>query len=204
MLSGKSSLLTTFQTPYGRYRFLRLPYGIKTAPEVFHRLYCDIFKDLENVVDDIIIWAKNKVEHKSILEQVLKRAKINGIKFNKTKCKFAVDTVKFLGHTFSDKGIQVDNDKIQAMVHIKRPKDSKAVERLLGMITYVSKFIPNVTEITAPLRELIKKDINFNWDKRHENAFKMIKSKLSEAPVLQYYDLNVQPTVSVDASVSQE
>lgn len=107
--------------------------------------------------------------------------------------KFAVNTVKFLGHIFSDKGIQADSDKVQAIVDMERPSDSKAVERLLGMITYVSKFIPNATEITAPLRELVKRNVNFNWEKRDEDAFKLIKRNLSEAPVLQYYDPNVQP-----------
>lgn len=204
-LTEKSSMLTTFQTPYGRYRFLRLPYGIKTAPEVFHRLYCDIFKNLENVevyIDDIIIWAQDKNEHKRVLKQVFERAKQNGIKFNREKCKFAVNKVKFLGHIFSDKGISIDNEKIQAIINMEKPKDTKAVERLLGMITYVSKFIPNTTEITAPLRDLIKQNSNFDLKKPQDDAYKLIKEKLSEAPVLQYYNLNVPCTISVDASNS--
>ncbi|XP_046477016.2 uncharacterized protein [Neodiprion pinetum] len=202
-LSKASSKLTTFQTPFGRYCFLRMPYGIITAPEIFHRLYKQIFSDVPNVevyIDDIIIWAQNKEEHNKILQQVFTKARENGVKFNLGECKIGKSDVKFLGHVFTNQGIRIDADRIQAVTEMKKPTDTKGVERLLGMITYVAKFIPNLSDVTAPLRELIKKGVEFHWVEEHEVAFKKIKERLTSNPVLQYYDTNADCKLSVDAS----
>lgn len=116
---------TTFQTPFGRYRFLRMPYGIKTAPEIFHRLYCEIFKDIPNIaiyIDDITVWA----EHNKILATVFERAKQFGVKFNLEKYQFNCKKVKFLGHLFTEHGIEVDDSKVEAIRKFEKPKDPKA------------------------------------------------------------------------------
>lgn len=202
-LSDRSSKLTTLQTPYGRYRYLRMPYGIRTEPEIFQKSYSEIFKDIPNVeiyVDDIIIWATNQKEHAHIFKMVFERAKECGIKFKREKCRLGVNKVAFLGHTFSDKGIVVDDKKVEAITKMDRPRDVKSVERLLGMTTYVSKFVNNLASITTPLRELIKKDMKFEWKVEHEVAFNSIKTQLSKSSVLQYYDVNKECKVSVDAS----
>lgn len=202
-LTGKSSYMTTFNTPFGRYRFLRMPYGIKTAPEVFHKTYKEIFKDIENVevyIDDIIIYAKDINHHNQILEKVLNRAESSGVKFKEEKLKLAQPKVKFLGHEISAKGIEPDSDKIKAIEKMKKPEDAKAVERLLGFITYVGKFIENLSEVTAPLRNLIKKNTPFIWTKEHDSAFFKIKKELCNKPILQFYDVNIECKISVDAS----
>ena len=85
-LSDEASKLTTFATPFGRYRFLRLPYGLSNAPEIFYRTFTEIFGDIDGVkiyIDDIIIYAKTKQEHDEILRKVLNRAREKGVKFNK-------------------------------------------------------------------------------------------------------------------------
>lgn len=144
--------------------------------------------------------AKNEKEHKKILQLVLERAQKCGVKFNRKKCKFGVNKVKFLGHNFSDQGIEVDNEKVRAIKEMEKPKDVKAVERFLGMTTYVTKFINNLASHTVPLRELIKKDVKFEWNEEHDAAFEKIKAQLSESSILQYYDVNKECKISVDAS----
>lgn len=179
-----------------------MPYGIKTAPEIFHRLYKQIFSDVPNVevyIDDII-WAQNNEEHNKILQQVFTKARENGVKFDLEKCEIGKSDVKFLGHVFTNEGIRIDADRIQAVTEMKKPTDTKGVERLLGMITYVAKFIPNLSDVTAPLRELIKKGVKFHWVEEHEVAFNKIKERLSSNAVLQYYDTNADCKLSVDAS----
>ncbi|XP_046592854.1 uncharacterized protein K02A2.6-like [Neodiprion lecontei] len=178
-------------------------FTVLDASKAFGRLYKQIFSDVPNVevyIDDIIIWAQNKEEHNKILQQVFTKARENGVKFNLGECKIGKSDVKFLGHVFTNQGIRIDADRIQAVTEMKKPTDTKGVERLLGMITYVAKFIPNLSDVTAPLRELIKKGVEFHWVEEHEVAFKKIKERLTSNPVLQYYDTNADCKLSVDAS----
>lgn len=202
-LSDKASNLTTFTTPFGRYKFLRLPFGVSNAPEIFHRTFSEIFEDIENVkiyIDDIIIFAKNRQQHDEILEKVLKRAREKGVKFNKKKCKIGVNKVKYIGHEISEKGISVDQDKVEAIKQIKKPQNTKELQRFLGMITYVGKFIPNLSEKTSNLRQLIKKNMEFIWLDAHEKEFNNLKNLLMSSPVLKFFDNNKPIILSVDSS----
>lgn len=202
-LSEESSKLTTFNTPYGRFRFLRLPYGICSAPEIFHRCFSQIFRDIPGVViyiDDLLIYAKDDIEHDMILEKVLQRAKENGIRFNAEKSKFRLREVKYMGHTFSEKGLQPDVDKVRAILAMEEPTNVKSLESFLGMVTYISKFIPSMSQITAPLRQLVKKDVDWSWGDEQTKSFKELKNVLASEPVLKFFDPNKPVILSVDAS----
>ncbi|XP_030031283.2 uncharacterized protein K02A2.6 [Manduca sexta] len=202
-LSNDSKEFTTFITPYGRYYYNRLPFGLSSSPEVFHRVYKNIFKDIEGVeiyIDDVLIHARNEETHDKILEKVLKRAKESGIKFNIKKCQFKQKEVKYLGHILSSEGVKIDKNRVKAITEMREPKDQKELHRFLGMITYISRFIPNVSEVTAPLRELIKKDVIFMWGNRQQESYNMLKKLISEPPVLKYFQINQLITLSVDAS----
>ncbi|CAK1554172.1 unnamed protein product [Leptosia nina] len=88
-LDRESADLCTFATPFGRYQFLRLPFGINSASEVFHGKMRQLLEDLEgvdNFVDDIIVWGSNKQEHDLRLKALLERARLINLKFNKDKC----------------------------------------------------------------------------------------------------------------------
>jgi len=149
-LSEDSSKFTTLSTPIGRFCFMRLPYGICSAPEVFHRCFSEIFGHIDGVniyIDDILIWGKTQA-------QILKFSRAKNIKFNLHKCKINVNEVKYLGHIFSKDELKPDNDKIEAILKMKTPSDKKELERFLGMITYVPKFIPKLSHLTTQLRKL--------------------------------------------------
>ena len=106
-LDEASSKLCTFNTPFGRYRFTRLPFGIKSAPEVFQNYMSELFADVEGVkviVDDLLVWGKDDEEHDARLEQVLKRAREVNLKFNAKKCKIKQEEVPFVGHVLSKDG----------------------------------------------------------------------------------------------------
>lgn len=109
-------------------------------------------------------------------------------------------SIKYLGHIISEQGIAPDMSKIEAITKMPIPKDKNGVQRLLGMATYVSKFIPNFSEVTAPLRSLLKKDVHFDWQPLHQNSFEILKTKLSNSPILKFYDVNKETIISVDAS----
>lgn len=102
-LTENSSKLITFNTSFGRYKFLRLPYGISSAPEIFHRCFQDMFSEIEGVqiyLDDLIVYGKNETEHNTRLNKVFEIARERGVKFNLSKCKIGRKEVKYMGHIF--------------------------------------------------------------------------------------------------------
>lgn len=202
-LDQESSKLCTFQTPWGRYSFLRLPFGLNTSAEIFHRTISETFRHINNVKvfqDDILVFADSEKRLREILEEVLQTAANKGIKFNPKKCEFNVRSINFLGHTFGPDGIKVDNEKVKAIKNLKVPTDKKSLQRLLGMFNYVSKFIPNYSHVCAPLRELLKDDIEFSFNEMHIKTLNTLKEALTKAPVLRYYNPKTNLTLSVDAS----
>lgn len=92
--------------------------------------------------------------------------------------------VKFLGHIFTENGIKADNEKIEAIQHLREPSNVKELQRLLGMVTYLGKFIPNLSELTEPLRKLLHKETAWYWDHEQRQAFENVKRTLTSTPVL--------------------
>lgn len=198
-----SADLCTFSTPFGRYQFLRLPYGISCAPEIFHAKLRQHLEDLEGVesfIDDVIVWGRTKKEHDRRLEALLERALTIGIKFNREKCKFGVSEIIYLGHKFNVDGMRADDSKVKAILEMPDPTDRKSLERFLGMVNYLSKFIPNYSESVNVLRNLLKKDTEWVWEVNHSKAVNMLKTKLASAPVLALYSTEAPVVLSVDAS----
>lgn len=204
-IDESSSKLCTFNTPFGRYRFLRLPFGLSCAPEIFQRQMVQFIDDIEGVVtyfDDVLIFAKSVEEHNSILERVLERFKKFNLKLNKSKSKFCVTKIKYLGHIISNNGITADDEKIKAINSMQKPVDKTSLQRFLGMITYLGRFINNLSDKTAPLRQLLQKENAWVWDHAQEKAFELLKKEICSCPVLKYYDVKKDVTISVDASRS--
>ncbi|XP_024890884.1 uncharacterized protein K02A2.6-like [Temnothorax curvispinosus] len=203
-LDKESSDLCTFATPFGRYKFLRMPYGICSAPEVFQEKFKSIF-DTEGskvYIDDVIVWGKTKEEHDRRLVKVLQLAKENNVKFNLSKCKFGRTKIEYMGHIITDKGMYPNENKIRAIMEFQQPENKNDVQRLLGMLTYVSKFVKEFSDKTAPLRNLIKDNVEFIWLDEHTRALDEIKKILCKQPVLQFFDASKETVVSVDASKS--
>ncbi|GFX52843.1 transposon Tf2-9 polyprotein [Trichonephila clavipes] len=113
--------------------------------------------------------------HDAIMSRVLERAKFLNIKFNPDKLQYRVSEVKYAGQIIFKSGIKPDSDYIKAIVEIPTPKSKTEVVRLLGMMNILSKFIPNVSKVTAPLREIIHENVEFNWGKEQEFSFVNIK-----------------------------
>ena len=106
-LNEKSSEMCTFNTAFGRYQYLRLPFGISSAPEIYHRVIHTLFAHLEGVdtlMDDIIVWGSNKEEHDKRLEKVMETAQRVGLKLQKEKCEIAIPELTFLGDKISASG----------------------------------------------------------------------------------------------------
>lgn len=202
VLDEASSKLCTFATPFGRFRFLRLPFGINSASEVFHNTMYKTFsmEGVEVYVDDLLVYGRTRAEHDERLREVLRRAAAAGVRFNRDKCHLAATQVRFLGHIFDENGMRPDPDRVQAIRDLKTPETKKELERFMGMVNYLARFIDNYAERVEPLRGLLKHNIEFQWSESHERVFNKIKQCIAEAPTLRYYSPNSPVVVSVDSS----
>ncbi|XP_065186196.1 uncharacterized protein K02A2.6-like [Sycon ciliatum] len=202
-LSEEASLLTTFITPYGRFKFERLPFGITSAPEIFQRRLQGLLSDIPNVavfIDDIIVYASSMAEHDAALLAVENRLRDAGLTLNPNRSKFRCTSLKYLGHRISDKGVHPDPAKLDAIERLAAPADVEELRRALGLFTYLSKFLPSLSTVAAPLRELLRCDATWQWTKAHELAFTELKCLAASAPCLAYYDPSAPTIVTADAS----
>lgn len=202
-LDESSTKYCTFNTPFGRYCFLRLPFGIISASEIFHRAMEHIIEGLDGVrayVDDIIVWGSTLQEHNERLKKVLERIHKYGLKLNKSKCEFGVQEVVFLGDKLSAQGVQADQEKIRAIQDMPRPTDKTGVLRIMGMVNFIGTFIPNLSAKTSCIRELLHKENELKWTVKHEQEWKTLRQTLTTAPVLTFFDPTKKIKVSTDAS----
>ena len=202
-LSTDSRLLTTFITPFGRYCFNKLPFGISSAPEHFQMRMSRILSGLAGVVcqmDDVLIFGRNREDHDVRLEAALTRIKSAGITLNKDKCLFGQEKIKFLGHIIDKNGITADPSKVTAITEMKTPENISELRRFLGMANQLGKFTPRLATITQPLRELLSKKNSWSWTTSQEEAFIATKQELLKPTTLMLYDPNAPTKVSADIS----
>lgn len=209
-LDNESSYLTTFGTPWGRFRWTRMPFGISPAPEEFQRRLDRALEGLEGVVpifDDILIFGVGETEatatldHDQKLKSLLERCRSKGIRLNKDKVTLRQTEVSFMGHRISTAGLKTDPAKVQGIVDMPTPKNKHDVKRVLGMTNYLQKFAPNLSAATAPMRELLKERNHFQWDEQVQGqSFEMVKRLISQAPVLKFFDPTVSVELQCDAS----
>lgn len=202
-LEEESKPLTTFITPFGRFMYNRLPFGVNCAPEFFSKNFSEILAGIPGVevhADDVLVFADSMENHDRILTQVLKRLEEAQVTINEKKCLFGVNTVDFLGHRVSKEGISVLPDRVKAIVNFPVPKNKLNVLQFLGMVNFAAKFLPNKSEIVDPLNALIKDDAQFVWFESQQRAFDDIKRLLQTAPMLAHFDYKKKIIVQADAS----
>ena len=202
-LDEESSYLTTFSTPFGRWRFLRLPFGIKSSQDIFQQKVDQIFEGLTGVtsiVDDILVFGTTREEHNRNLCAVLERARAKGVRFNPDKMRVCVTEVPFFGHLITAQGLKADPEKVRALYDLPSPQNREQLENVLGMANYLQKFAPNLAQITGPMRDLLKSDSEFVWDRPQNEAFQRMKQVIGQHPVLAYFDHKKPVTLECDSS----
>ena len=202
-LTKDSQKYTTFNSPFGRYKYLRLPFGIKSSSEVFQRTISQILENIEGcevIADDILIWGQDKEEHNRRLCAVLERIRQANMKLNRDKCKIGLSEVAYVGHTFGPDGLKPSSEKLRAIMEIPEPQNRTELQRFMGTVNYLGKFIPNLSGINQPLRQLLQKDIAWHWEEAQQQSFDELKRAITSAPVLAYYDEKEDIVLSVDSS----
>ena len=208
-LDETSSFLTTFQGPNGRYRYTRMPFGISSGPEEYQRRQHEFLEGLKgviNIADDICIFGCGDTkeeadeDHDKNLIALLDKCSRLGLRLSRKKIQFKSNSVTFMGHKLTDKGVSPDPSKVVAVREMPRPTNKAGVQRFLGMCQYLSKFTPKLSEMVHPIRELTKEDTEFIWSNAQEDAFQTAKELIASQSTLQYYHVKKPVTLQVDAS----
>ena len=208
-LDEESSLLTTFNTPFGRYKWRRLPFGICVSSEIFQKRLHQALEGLDGVLciaDDIIVYGKGETledanrNHDQSLQNLLQRCRDKGIKLNKEKTELRKSEICFIGHRATKDGLGPDPSKIEVIKNLPKPTDVAGVRRFSGFVNYLAKFLPNLSDVMEPIRQLTRSDVEWHWDDPQETAFQKVKELVMKAPVLAYYDPSQELDVECDAS----
>ena len=204
MLDEASSYLTTFDTEIGRYRFTVMPFGIMVTGDIFQRKLDECFGHIKNliVIADIMVIGKhhNHKDYDLAFTTLLQTARRCNVKLNYDKLRFKCTEVDFYGKTYTTDGHKPAQNKITAIIEMPPPSSKREVQSFIRMINYLTKFLPRLTELSKPIRELIKDKVPFNWGPEHQKSFDMLKKELVRAPVLAYYNPQKETILQTDAS----
>ncbi len=201
-LDRESRRLTTFLTPFARYAFKRLPFGITSAPEIYQKKMVQLLEGLpgvKTVMDDILVYGDENT-HDARLAAVLERIRASGIKLNKQKCNFKSTKVEYFGHQISAEGVHAAPSKVEAIKKLKAPENISELRRIIGMVNYIGKFIPSLSSQLRPLYELLEQTKAWVWGPPQQDAFERMKELVSETPALAFYDPAKPTIITADAS----
>lgn len=202
-LEPNTAKLTTFISPYGRFYFNRLPFGICSAPEHFQKKMYEALEGLSgvvNVADDILVFGETENEHNERLDKVLNRLCSKGLTVNLGKCEFNQRKVTFLGHVIDSGNIYPDPEKLRAITEMPKPENRSDLRRFIGMVNYLMKFLPRLSEKLKPLTELLSEKNEWVWTASHSLCFKELKNEIVHPSSLTMYDPQFETRVSADAS----
>ncbi len=202
-LDEASSRLCTFVTPWGVFRYKRLPFGVSPAPEVFHRVLADVLRELPGVlhyVDDVLIYGATREEHDQRLRVVLQRLELAGFAISKPKSVFNKTSVVFLGHLVSGESIRPDPAKIVALQEMLPPTNISEHRGLMGFVNFLAQYLPHFSALTEPLRRLQSGKTLFKWTEDQQRSFELLKQLFAEEPCLAPFDEQAPLTLATDAS----
>lgn len=205
-MTPRASRYATFVTPFGIYRPLRMAFGLRNAPFDFCSLMAKIFKDIPfacHYLDDIAVISNTWEEHVNQITMVLQIIKDTGLTVKPSKCKFAQEKVQYLGHMVGQGELSPLEAKIKAILDFPQPQSKTEIRRLIGMISYYRKYLPNISETLMPLTSLTKgkeRKGKIIWNENCENAFNEIKKMLTTKPVLKAPNFDKPFILLTDAS----
>ena len=148
----------------------------------------------------MFVWGETKEIHDQRLHKVLAKIKESGLKLDQSKCLFGVTELTFIGHVISAEGVKLDPKKIEAITAMPVPTTKVVLQRFLGMVNYLGKFIPNPSDKTAPLRALLRNETEFLMQKPQLDSFEKLKRLISLVPVLQFFNPNLSTRIRTDSS----
>ena len=202
-LDNESSELLTINTHKGLFKYNRLPFGVSSAPAIFQRSMETLLRGLNGVsvyLDDILVTGSTHENHLHNLAAVLEQIEQAGLRLNRSKCFFLQPRLEYLGHVIDEAGRHPTEDKIRAIKEAPAPTNITELRSFLGMITYYSKFLPNMSTKLTPLYALLAKKKRWSWHTKEEAAFQLAKQALHSDAVLVHFDSSKPLILACDAS----
>ncbi|KAJ3474331.1 hypothetical protein NLI96_g12517 [Meripilus lineatus] len=180
---------TAFRTHKGLFHFKRMPFGLRNGPAIFQRVMQNILAPFLWIfalvyIDDIIVYSKTYEDHIEHLDRLLGAIERAGLTLSPSKCHLFYSSVLLLGHKVSRLGLSTHEEKVRAIMDLRRPTKVSELQTFLGMVVYFSSFIPYYSSIAAPLFHLLRKGATWKWGQDEEYAFQAAKKALLSAPVL--------------------
>lgn len=201
-LDNPSKELCVIVTPFGKFRYKRLPMGVSQAPDLCQEIMESIFRDMPDVevfLDDIGIFTNCFVSHMRVIKEVLRRLQLNGFAVNPLKCEWAVQETDWLGYWLTPSGLKPWSKKIQAILQIQPPTNIKQLRSFIGAVNYYRDMWPRRAHLLSDLTSLTGKR-RFEWKEHHQRAFERMKALLATDCMLKYPDHNLPFHVFTDAS----
>ena len=204
-LSDGAKRLTAFQAPKGLFQFRVMPFGLVTASATFSRLMRILLhgmQNVENFIDDILLYTSTFDEHMEVLLELLTRLREANLTAKPSKCAIAVDRVECLGHMVGHDCLSPNVDKVLAIQEATRPETKKQLRSFLGLVGFYRKFVPNFALLALPLTDLTRKG-NPNkllWSDSAENAFQALRNSLTKFPILKLPNVKEPFVLQTDAS----
>ena len=195
--------LLTFNTPFGRYAYKRLPFELVSSQDVFQSAVGETFSDIPDVyciADDILIAARTWGEHDLAVNRIIQRCRDSGFRHNPKKAKILLEEMNYFGHTLTKEGLKLDAKKIQGLKRLAVPRNKQELQSLLVMLNYLGNFIPNLAAKTQNLRALVKKNAEFVWEETHTKILEALKAEVKDFTILQYFDQQKEIVIECDAS----
>ena len=192
-----------FNSPFGKFEYVKVPFGLAQAPAYFQKLMTSILKDFPFAIaylDDIIIFSKTPQEHLSHIQMVFEKLKSANLSMKKSMCSFLSKEIQYLGHILSATDIRPLPAKTHAIQHMQPPMTPKQVRAFLGLVGYYRKFIKGFAKIVKPMTLLTRQQVKFDWTPEHHTAFLHLKEAIVQAPILHYPNPSKKYIVYTDAS----
>jgi hypothetical protein len=193
--------LTAVNTPLGLYEWLVMPMGLKNSPSIHQRRVTAALRPLIGRIchiylDDIVIWSNSLEEHDRNVRSVLNAVRSSKLYVNPKKTKLFCTEIDFLGHHISALGIEADTKKVDKILSWPIPSSSTQARSFLGLVRYISAFLPNLAEHTHVLTELTTKEADKHfpkWSSRYQTAFDGIKTIVTSRDCLTTIDFTLMP-----------
>lgn len=198
---------TAFVTQEGHFQWTCLPFGLKTSPAIFQRILSNIIRKhkladfVVNYIDDILVFSKTFAKHIEHLTQLLEAIRSEGFKLKFSKCAFARNWVKYLGHIIQNNSIRPLKDNLVSIRNFPTPKTQKNIRQFLGKINFYNKYVKDNAIILDPLHNLLRKNQQFMWTEDCQASFDRIKDLLCHQPILGIFDEKLPINIYTDASL---
>jgi hypothetical protein len=159
---------TAFITPFGTFCHLRMPFGLRNAGATFARLVYKVLgsqlgRNVEAYVDDNVVKSRKAFDHASDLQETFDNLRAAGMKLNPEKCVFGVRAGKLLGFLVSERGIEANPEKIDAIQQMKPPSSVQQVQKLTGRLAALSRFLSKAAERGLPFFKTLRGEVKFKW-----------------------------------------